>query len=71
LPPRVLAQSIAAQQAILLPEEGADFDEEIRRLEIALLSTALGRTGGSKTAAARLLKIDIQRIKYLCRKYGL
>jgi transcriptional regulator with PAS, ATPase and Fis domain len=71
LPPRVLAQSVAAQEAILLPPEGTDFDEEIRRLEVALLTTALYRTGGSKTAASRLLKIDTQRIKYLCRKYAL
>lgn len=71
LPPRVLAQSIAAQEAILLPPEGTDFDEEISRLEIALLTAALGRCGGSKAAAARLLKIDGQRIKYLCRKYSL
>ena len=71
LPPRVLKQSLAAQEAILLPAEGADFDEEIRRLEIALLTTALSRTGGSKTAAARLLNIDGHRIKYLCRKYSL
>jgi DNA-binding NtrC family response regulator len=71
LPPRVLAQSIAAQEALLIPAEGADFDEEIRRLEVALLTTALSRTGGSKAAAARLLSIDGQRIKYLCRKYSL
>jgi DNA-binding NtrC family response regulator len=71
LPPRVLAQSVAAQEAILVPEEGADFDAEIHQLEVALLSTALGRTKGSKTAAARLLKIDVQRMKYLCRKYSL
>jgi DNA-binding NtrC family response regulator len=71
LPPRVLAQSVAAQEAILVPAEGTDFDEEIRRLEVALLTTALGRAGGSKTAAARLLKIDGQRMKYLCRKFAL
>ena len=33
--------------------------------------TALRRTGGSKAAAARLLNIDRQRMKYLCRKYSL
>ena len=71
LPSSVLAHSIAAQEAILLPAEGTDFDEEIHRLEIALLTTALSRSGGSKAAAARLLKIDNQRIKYLCRKYAL
>src|SRR5450631_2818994 len=71
LPPRVLAESVAAQEAILVPAEGTDFDMEIRRLEVALLTTALRRTGGSKAAAARLLNIDGQRIKYLCRKYSL
>jgi transcriptional regulator with GAF, ATPase, and Fis domain len=71
LPPRVTAESVAAQEAILVPVEGTDFDVEIRRLEVALLSTALRRTNGSKAAAARLLNMDNQRMKYLCRKYGL
>jgi DNA-binding NtrC family response regulator len=71
LPSRVVAQSVAAQEAILVPEEGTDFDAEVQRLEIALLSTALRRTGGHKAAASRLLKIDTQRMKYLCRKYGM
>ena len=71
LPPRVMAQSITAQEAILVPAEGTDFDLEIRQTEIALLTTALKRTGGSKAPAARLLNIDSQRMKYLCRKYEL
>ena len=48
LPSRVLAQSVAAQQAILVPEEGADFDAEIRQLEVALLTTALGGQRGAR-----------------------
>jgi DNA-binding NtrC family response regulator len=71
LPSRVLAESIAVQEAVLLPAEGADFDKEVSRLEVALLTTALNRTGGSKAAAARLLNLDGQRMKYLCRKYGI
>ena len=71
LPARVLSESIALQEAILLPAEGADFDTEIQRLEVALLTTALSRCGGSKASAARLLQIDGQRMKYLCRKYAL
>lgn len=71
LPASLLAHSMAAQENILLPEGGTDFDEEIARLEIALLSAALNRVGGSKAAAARLLRLDGQRIKYLCRKYSL
>ena len=71
LPASILAHSVEAQEKILLPEEGADFDEEIERFEIALLTTALNRSNGSKAAAARLLRLDGQRIKYLCRKYSL
>ena len=71
LPSRVLASSVAVQEAILIPDGGTDFDEQIRQLEIALLTTALRRGQGSKTAAARLLSVDIQKMKYLCRKYSL
>ena len=69
--PRILAQSATAQEAILVPPEGCVFDDEIRQLEIALLTTSLHRSNGSKAAAARLLHLDLQRMKYLCRKYSL
>ncbi len=71
LPPKLLARNLAANEAVLLPESGTDFDAEIQQMEIALLTAALRRAEGSKAAAARLLKIDGQRIKYLCRKYAL
>jgi DNA-binding NtrC family response regulator len=71
LPPRLVASSLVAQEAVLLPQEGTDFDAEIQRVEKALLTAALRRTAGSKAAAARLLQLDGQRIKYLCRKYSL
>jgi DNA-binding NtrC family response regulator len=69
--PRILAHSATAQEAILIPPGGCEFDSEIRQMEVALLTTALHRSGGSKAAAARLLSLDLQRMKYLCRKYGL
>src|ERR1700722_12828536 len=71
LPPQLLAQSVTAHEAILLPEGGVRFDEEIREREVALLEAALRRSDGSKAAAARLLHLDSQRMKYLCRKYSL
>jgi len=71
LPSRLLATNLAASEAALLPEAGADFDHEIQQMEVALLTAALRRTQGSKAAAARLLNLDGQRIKYLCRKYSL
>ena len=69
--PRILAHSAKAQEAILIPPQGCEFDQEIRQMEVALLTTALHRSGGSKAAAARLLHLDAQRMKYLCRKYSL
>ncbi len=71
LPAQLLAGNLAASEAALLPDSGTDFDAAIQQMEIALLSAALRRTQGSKAAAARLLHLDGQRIKYLCRKYDL
>lgn len=67
LPQTLLQSSTASQEAILIPETGIDFDAEMRRIEIAYLNAALKRASGKKTAAAALLGIDPQRMKYLCR----
>jgi DNA-binding NtrC family response regulator len=71
LPQQLLVASNASQSAILIPEEGVDFDAEMERIELAYLQAALSRTGGRKAAAAALLGIDSQRMKYLCRKRNL
>ena len=71
LPQALLYASTASQEAILIPEAGVDFDAEMERIEIAYLKAALKRTEGKKSAAAALLKIDSQRMKYLCRKLKL
>ena len=68
LPQQLLYSSAVSQEAILIPEQGVDFDGEMERIEIAYLNAALRRTGGRKSAAAALLHIDPQRMKYLCRK---
>ena len=71
LPTRLVEHSFAIQEAVLLPAEGTDFDMEVKSVETALLKAALHRTQGNKAAAARLLQLDGQRMKYLCRKYSL
>jgi DNA-binding NtrC family response regulator len=71
LPHSILYSSSAKQESLLIPEEGIAFDEEMARIEMAYLQAALRRTGGRKTAAATLLQVNNQRMKYLCRKYGL
>jgi DNA-binding NtrC family response regulator len=69
LPQNLLYSSTASHEAILIPELGVEFDAELQRIEVAYLNAALRRTGGKKTAAAALLQIDPQRMKYLCRKH--
>ena len=71
LPQHLLRHSASGQDAILIPEEGVDFDAEMERMEVAYLTAALRRTGGKKSAAAALLRLDNQRMKYLCRKLKL
>ncbi len=68
LPQQLVYSTAVSQEAILIPEDGVDFDAEMERIEIAYLNAALRRTGGKKSAAAALLRIDPQRMKYLCRK---
>ncbi|MGA8150606.1 MAG: sigma 54-interacting transcriptional regulator [Terriglobales bacterium] len=71
LPQAILDQSTASQEALLIPEEGIDFDQEIGNTEVAYLQAALRRAQGNKSSAARLLHINPQRMKYLCRKHRL
>jgi DNA-binding NtrC family response regulator len=69
LPEQMLLLSAASQESLLIPEDGIDFDDEIARIEVAYLQAALRRTGGKKVTAAKLLHINQQKMKYLCRKY--
>jgi transcriptional regulator with PAS, ATPase and Fis domain len=71
LPHQLLRSSAASHESILIPEEGVDFDAEMEKIQIAYLNAALRRTEGKKSAAAALLNIDPQRMKYLCRKLKL
>ena len=71
LPQHLLHHSASGQEAILIPEQGVDFDAEMEKIEIAYVNAALRRTGGKKSAAAQLLQVDPQRMKYLCRKHHL
>jgi DNA-binding NtrC family response regulator len=69
LPQNLLYSSTASQEAILIPDGGVEFDAEMQRIEVAYITAALRRTSGRKSAAAALLQIDPQRMKYLCRKH--
>ena len=69
LPQRLLYNSTTSQEALLIPEGGVNFDQELAKIEVAYLTAALRRSGGSKIGAARLLQVDKQKMHYLCRKY--
>jgi DNA-binding NtrC family response regulator len=69
LPQQILMNSSVGHESLLIPEKGLDFDKEMARIESAYLQAALRRTGGKKVAAAHLLRINPQKMKYLCRKY--
>jgi transcriptional regulator with PAS, ATPase and Fis domain len=71
LPKRLLYNSTTSQESLLIPEGGVSFDQEIAKIEVAYLTAALRRSGGSKIGAARLLHVDKQKMHYLCRKYGI
>jgi DNA-binding NtrC family response regulator len=71
LPQQLLYHSTAKQESLLIPDEGIDFDDEMARIEVAYLQAALRRAGGTKVAAAALLRINPQKMKYLCRKYNI
>ena len=69
LPQQILMDSTVGHESLLIPEKGIDFDKEMARIEAAYLQAALRRAGGKKVTAAHLLRINPQKMKYLCRKY--
>ena len=70
LPEKLLFESTAGQDHILIPAEGVQLDEELTRIELTYLQAAI-RRAGSKRGAAAVLGIPIQKMKYLCRKHGI
>ena len=70
LPEKVIFNSTVNHDEMLVPPDGVDLDDELRRIEIAYLEAAL-RRAGTKNGAASLLRIPVQKMKYLCRKHSL
>ncbi|MEE8201319.1 MAG: sigma-54 dependent transcriptional regulator [Candidatus Acidoferrales bacterium] len=54
-----------------MPTKGIELEQEVADYERQWLQAALAQAGGVKTQAARLLGLNKDRMKYLCRKYGL
>jgi DNA-binding NtrC family response regulator len=72
LPPQIVgAATVPGDGVATLPEAGFRLEEHLARHERDLLRAALQRAGGVKTQAARLLGVNKDRMKYLCRKHDL
>jgi two-component system response regulator PilR (NtrC family) len=72
LPREVSGLSGAPSTGFLtLPEEGCNLDEVVNEVERRLLLQALDRSGGVRTAAARLLGISFRSLRYRLEKHSL
>jgi DNA-binding NtrC family response regulator len=70
--PKDVAQVAAVnQRRFRVPPQGLQLDEEVAAFERRWLEAALAQTEGIKAAAARLLGLNPDRMKYLCRKHKL
>jgi len=71
--PREVSGAAAAPTPTLvtIPEEGCNIDDVIGELERRLLVQALERTGGVRTAAAKLLGISFRSFRYRLAKYAM
>ncbi|HEX7668461.1 MAG TPA: sigma-54 dependent transcriptional regulator [Polyangiaceae bacterium] len=61
----------AAPSLVALPPDGCALDDVIGEVERRLLIEALERTGGMRTAAAKLLGITFRSLRYRLDKHGL
>jgi DNA-binding NtrC family response regulator len=73
LPPEVQqAVEVATGDAFMLPDDGLDFPEYIRKIERDVIEQSLERTGGNKGAAAKLLNLKrttlVEKLKRLDRE---
>lgn len=70
----ILAQVITEKEADQLPEmadTGIDLNEELEKVEKALIEQALLKAKGSKTRASELLKISYDSLYYRTEKLGI
>jgi len=71
LPQNMLYSSTVHQEAMLIPDEGINFEDEMEKIEAAYVRAALHRAKGKKSVAAALLNVNQRKMKYLCMKHKL
>ncbi len=60
-----------AHEKLRIPSSGIDLEGEVAIFERHLIELAISEARGVKAHAARLLGLNKEKMKYLCRKYGL
>ncbi len=60
-----------AHEKLSLPSSGIDLEGEVAIFERHLIELAISKAHGVKAHAARMLGLNKEKMKYLCRKYGL
>jgi DNA-binding NtrC family response regulator len=63
-------ESLAISKSIDI-KNGARFSDEVRQFEVSLIRTALGRTSGSQTRAAKLLGLKPTTLNAKIKRYGI
>jgi len=72
LPPALRGAGLPAPPAeVELPGDGLDLQAHLDAVERRILEQALGRTGGVRTEAARLLRVTFRSLRYRLAKYGI
>ncbi len=66
-----LAAVAGANENPALPDTGMDLQAHLDAIERRLLEQALGRAGGVKTEAARLLSLTFRSLRYRLAKFGI
>ncbi|MFO8152249.1 helix-turn-helix domain-containing protein, partial [Thioalkalivibrio sp.] len=61
----------AQRNAALTVSDSVGLDDQLAEQERAALEAALARTGGNRTAAARLLGLSFRQLRYRLKKLGI
>jgi two-component system response regulator PilR (NtrC family) len=72
LPQEIVGAAAQPTPALFaLPDEGCNLDEVLGEVERRLMLQALERTGGVRTAAAKLLGVTLRSLRYRLQKHSL
>jgi DNA-binding NtrC family response regulator len=63
--------ALSAHKKLYLPPSGIHLEEEVATFEKHWIELAIAEAHGVKAQAARLLGVNKEKMKYLCRKYSL